>query len=165
MDNGLESFFIEDDGEDIKGTDFWQSKLEKQGELVFSIKGSTIRVLIPRSEFNVIDMAKRSKEIIISRGPLLDGETEYGYEILFHTGDIVKDSFLSYFENSFLDLLPDRLVGKDLKCDFWVQSDGVLGKTVSKPARYRIVEKLPYLKPWSDTDGKVHQDDFSGEEE
>lgn len=152
MDKELEAFFIEDHGEDIKATDFWKSKLEKQGELVFSPRGSTLRVLVPGSDSNVVAMAKRSMEIIISRGPLEDREGE-GYEVLFHTGrGLENDSFRIYYENCFLDLLSDSLIGKDLKCDFWVESNGLPVKAVSRPAKYREVETLPWLKPWSEKD-------------
>lgn len=139
---------IENNGPEIIRTNYWQSEYSSRGLFYLSINAGAFRLLVPDSWVQETGEWMTAKEIIISRGPWPEKGKLDALEILFE--DYSESPYVVHLASEQIDRLPldtdrDR---KDQpprwKFSVWTQK----GKILEFPCRYRIVKKLPFLKPW-----------------
>lgn len=134
---------IINDGKRIEQTNYWDTDHAKHGLLYLSWNASAARLLIPDPALSMINEMETTKRwVIISRGKM---ESQNGtidaLELLFD--DETDNPFALYMDTRQSDrLVPDE--HKPFTVDAWTRK----GLAASWPGRYRVVESLPYLKPW-----------------
>ena len=135
---------IKNSDQDILSTNFWESEWNRAGVFACSINAGAFRLLVPDPRRADIKEMQTGKEIIISKGTLLGRP---GYEFLFddHTDDPYS---IQLGQTQFIGFIPaDTEHGKVTMFSAWVRGPT---KVLEMPARFRVVKKLPYLKPWSE---------------
>jgi hypothetical protein len=135
---------VQNDGPNIVKTNYWLSEWNKKGIMACSLNAGDFRILLPDSMKNQVPEMKTGKEIIISKG-IYRGRK--AYEILFddHTSD---PYCLHMGDNQMVSLqVADSEQGKSLMVSVWVRGPK---KVLDMPARFRVVDNLPYLKPWGE---------------
>ena len=145
--NNPEYILIENDGPEIVSTNFWSSELAEKGYAYISTNARTIRLLVPpKMEPQITDM-KTAKELIISRGPHLGLKRDDMFEFLFE--DKTESPYMLIFSPGQFERLPNKADdGGDFTATIWVQgSDGESKCVCTLPCRYRVVPRLPWLKP------------------
>jgi hypothetical protein len=138
------SLRIANDNQDIISSNFWESGWNGAGIFACSINAGAFRLLVPDPRRADINEMQTGEEIIISKGTLLG---RLGYEFLFddHTDDPYS---IHLGENQFIGVIPANTEhGKAVMCSAWVRGPE---KVLEMPARFRVVKKLPYLKPWGE---------------
>lgn len=136
---------VVNDGQLIVSTNYWTSDYALNGVLFFSVNEGCVRLLLPNTVSQVLgdDVLTAATYVIISRGMLFGKE---GYEVLFEDG---SDSpfAIHTLVNQWDRVIPVVESGRtDIK--FAVYSQGLLVRTMA--ARFRVVRRLPYLKPWDE---------------
>lgn len=125
-------------GGDILYTNYFDSLQAKAGQIFVSWNASTARVLVPDAELWMINELHSVSECIISRGKMKGNDA---LELLFEDG---SDSPFVIFMG--MDQT-DRVItndGKSFMVAVWTRT----GKVAQWPGYYRVVKKLPCLKPW-----------------
>jgi hypothetical protein len=141
---------IENRGQQIVNTNYWDSPLAAEGKIFMSWNAGAARLLMPDSAKQVLREMRSAKHVIISRGPYL-GATELGvFEILFE--DFSDAPFMLLMAQEASDRTPPaHEQGEGITVSVWTRG----GQKLRKPGKYRVVDYLPCLKPWSETNGKV----------
>lgn len=139
---------IQNNETEIVSTNYWQTENAQRGLFYLSINAGTFRLLVPSIQESAIAEMATAKEVIISRGPWPDHGKYDALEILF------EDNSDSPFVIQILPEQADRLPldsdrdkqGQPPRWIFsiWTQD----GKKLARPARYRLVKKIPWMKPW-----------------
>lgn len=135
---------IENDNQIIRSTNFWETDWNQQGIFACSMNAGAFRLLVPDPRQLDIAEMRTSKEIVISKGQY---QGRPGFEFLFddHT---VEPYCIHMGANQFIGVIPaDSENGMAVTFSAWVR--GPL-KRIEMPARFRVVKKLPYLKPWGE---------------
>jgi hypothetical protein len=137
---------ISNDGPRIVETNFWETRFDRDGLMYLSINARALRLLLPRNlEEYLADMAS-AKLVILSR-PRNPGK--YAMEILFDDG--TDSPFALHLDTPQIDRLPppEDDGRADLECTVWTQPRrGVPHEALRRPAAYRVVPRLPWLKAW-----------------
>lgn len=133
----------------ITSTNFFASDHAKNGKLYLSVNAGAVRLLVPPAcESAIPDMAAAT-EVVVSRGPWPAAKGGDSLELLFEDG---TDSPFSVHldSNSFDRLPPAEDAGREWVCTVWVAHRGdVPRRAIEKPCWYRVVSRLPWLKPRS----------------
>lgn len=140
----MQTITIENNGADIVRTNYWLSEWNRKGIMAASLNGGDFRLLLPDKMKSQLAEMKTGREIIISKG-IYQGRK--AYEILFddHTDN---PYCLHIGDNQMISLqVADSEHGKSLMFSVWVRGPK---KMIDMPARFRIVDNLPYLKPWNE---------------
>jgi hypothetical protein len=139
--------FISNHGKLIESTNYWTSSYAQNGKVYFSVNAGCVRLLLPDSFSIDDDVLVGTKYIIISRGTLRGKDA---YEVLF------EDRSHNPFAIHTLVNQWDRLIAEteDGRSDiaFQVYQQGANGtpKLIKQwSARFRVVGRLPYLRPWT----------------
>jgi hypothetical protein len=132
---------IENNGPEIVSSNYWTSEYSAKGYVYLSINASAFRLLIPDNM--KIDGTLLAKEVIVSRGTWPDQGRADALELLFE--DYSDSPFCLHIGTEQVDRMPaDTDRNKSFIFSVWTFA----GKILEVPARYRIVKKIPYLKPW-----------------
>ena len=144
---GNDTIYVSNNGQMVDATNYWASSLAQNDKVFFSVNQRCVRLLLPAVEFLDDGVYAKTRYVIISRGIIQDMDA---YEVLF------EDGSSSPFAIHTVATQWDRLIArtddgrKDL-C-FHVYHQGADGKPEllhKWPARFRVVGRLPYLRPWA----------------
>lgn len=129
---------IENAGADIASTNYFETSNAKAGYYFVSWNASTARILVPDSLVGSLDEMRTGRICVISRGKL-DGID--ALEIMFD-----DDSEAPYALHLGLEQIDRSIVndGKPFRVAAWTSR----GKAGDWKGKYRVVNKLPCMKPW-----------------
>ena len=156
---------IVNDGRKILETDYFESDFAKMGLVYLSFNAGTCRVLLPDSYLDVLPEMAAAAKVIISMGPMHEGKFgEHMYveqrSQLLSDNPAIKSyevMFEDYSEAPFaihttVDMSDRLLVPRDHGQKLRVAVYTKRGKELGFTGRFRFVDQLPCLKPWSQTD-------------
>jgi hypothetical protein len=139
---------IENDGADILNTNYWETEHAARGFYFLSANAGAFRLLVPDSQIAETAEWLSAREVIVSRGTWPDAGKSDALEILFE--DYSESPYSIHLVSEQMDRMPldtdrDRK-GTPARWKFtaWSSKEKIL----ELPCRYRIVKKLPCLKPW-----------------
>lgn len=136
--------YIENDGQAIAGTDYWDSEMNTHGLIAISMNAGAFRILLPDSMADQVADMQTARDVIISKGKC---QGKQAYEILFDDHTDTPYSLL-LDARQFASLQPaDGEHGKDVRVSVWVKGPE---RVLDMPARFRVVRRLPCLKPWGE---------------
>lgn len=138
--------YIENKGQAILSTTYWDSPLAGAGMVFLSWNAGAARILIPDSQKAFVREMRSAKEVIVSRG---QWTTEQGprdaLELLFEDG--TEAPFAIHIVAEQTDrMIPEHQQGGGFVVAAWTRG----GMKQRWPGRYRVVESIPCLDPWSD---------------
>lgn len=137
---------IHNSGPLILSTNYWEHDMEREGLAYLSINDRALRLLLPRQLEEVIPDMATGKLVIASR-PRNPGP--YAIELLFEDG--TDSPYCVHLGAGQIDRLPlpEDDGREDLTCTVWIQPRrGEPHEALRRPAAYRVVPRLPWLKPW-----------------
>ncbi len=135
---------IENDGSNIRATNFWQTPFAAAGAFYLSVNANAFRLLVPDSQKAAIQEISTAREVIVSRGPWPAKSRADAIELLFEDG--TDTPFTLHFGVEQIDRLPlDSDAGHQLMFSAWTKGPV---KVLTRPARYRRVAAIPCLEPW-----------------
>jgi hypothetical protein len=137
---------ISNDGPLITATNYWEHDLERRGLAFVSLNARAFRVLLPRSlEITIPDMATgRLAVVSVPRNPC-----RYAMEIMLDDGS--ESPYCLHLSAGQIDHLPARKDDgrDDLEFTVWTRPRrGEPHEALRRPAAYRSVTTIPWLKPW-----------------
>ena len=133
---------IENSGQDIASTNYWTSEHARAGLLFLSINAGAFRLMVPASQESQIPEMRTATEAVVSRGPWPDRGLHDAFEVLFEDG--TDSPYSLHMSPEQLDRLPTSGARKSEHVfSIWTSA----GKQFECPCWYRIVERLPWLKP------------------
>lgn len=136
---------IENAGQRILKTNYWDSEHAEKGYFYLSWNAGAGRVLVPDSQKPALREMKTGKYVIVSRGPWPEQGGREGIELLFEDGS--DNPYCVHLVSEQCDrLIPDYQQGGGV--DIIVLTRG--GEKLRLPGKYRHVEKIPCLEPWSE---------------
>lgn len=139
--NKINFIQIQNNGPEIKSTNYWDLEHAKKGYFFLSINAGVFRLLIPDSQFEQIIEMMKAECVIISRGPWPEQEKADALEIMFE--DKSDSPYAIWIVPEQCDRLPlDSDVGKQKIFSAWTRS----GKAFEIPCYYRRVKQLPWMK-------------------
>jgi hypothetical protein len=133
---------IENDGQEILATNFFETSLATRGGCYLSANAGAFRLLVPPGQEELIDEIKTAREAIISRGPWPRmGQTE-AMEILFE--DDTDSPFSLQLGAPQVERFPlPEDEGREFVLTIWTAGPK---KQITLPAYYRRVDNIPCLK-------------------
>lgn len=139
---------IENHGPLITATNFWDLPEARLGKVIVSCNAGAFRVLLPvQHEPALADMATAG-ECLVSRGPWPAQRLADAFEILFDDG--TADPFALHLSpESFAGTTPIPAdAGKEWLLTVWTRPRrGKPHKALERPCWYRVVPRIPWLKP------------------
>lgn len=137
---------ISNDGPLITATNFWEHEYERGGKPYVSLNARAIRLLLPRSLESHLEQMSAGKLAIVSvpRNP-----SKYAMEIMLE--DETQYPYTFHLDARQIDHLPSREDDgrTDLEFTVWTQPRrGVPHEALRRPAAYRSVTTVPWMKPW-----------------
>lgn len=127
----------------ITASDYWQSEYAAHGKMIVSPNAGVIRCLMPPAIYPVLGELRAAEYAIVSRGPWQGRE---GLEILWedhsqepHAWHLTEDSCL---------LMPGDPGESQWVVACWIERRGQPHKALERPAHWRRVPHLPWLRPW-----------------
>jgi hypothetical protein len=139
----LMAFLIENNGPEILSSNFWDSD---KANFFLSINDGAARLLIPDSRIDEIRKMITGKLVILSRGPCWPQSNKDAIEIRFDDGSKTPYSIQLTTEQTD-DLVPSSIHGRNLTFSAWGKN---AIKIFERPARFRMVKRLPCLEAWND---------------
>jgi hypothetical protein len=141
---GLGMLVIENQGQTIARTNYWDSEGARHGVLYLSWNAGAGRLLVPDNQTHILRELKGASEVIVSRGTWREQGNRDALELLWEDGSD------SPFAIQLLAVQTDRLIpeshqGGGFVITVWTRA-GIKGRW---PGRYRVVESIPDLSPWS----------------
>lgn len=134
---------IENAGQKIVKTNYWQHEYAKAGKLYFTSNAGAVRMLIPGTMEQIIPEIKTGKKVILPRGHWPDYGREDAFEFMFE--DFSDSPYAIHVGTDQWDMIPkwDRKGGWVFAA--WTENEGCV---YEKRMRYRLVDKIPCMKPW-----------------
>jgi hypothetical protein len=132
---------IKNDGQEILSSNFWDSET---ASFFLSVNAGAARLLIPDSKIGEIGKMMKGNLVILSRGPCWPQADKDAIEIMFDDGSKTPYSIQLMAEQTD-DLIPASMHGKNFTFSAW-RKNAV--KTFERPARFRMVKRLPCLEAW-----------------
>lgn len=136
---------IENEGQKIKKSNYWDSEYAKTGKLYLSSNAGAFRLLAP--EDMAMDLQREcglANEALISLGTWPEAGKEKAAEILLEDGS--DSPYVLHLSVEQLDRWPDPADdGRQFTFTLWGRGPELLAEL---PARLRFVPSLPYLRPW-----------------
>jgi len=135
--------YIENDGQAIAATDYWESEMNARGLIAISMNAGAFRILVPDSMVSQVADMRTARDVIVSKGKY---QSRQAYEILLddHTDNPYS---LLLDARQFASLQPaDSEHGKEVRISVWVRGPQ---RVLDMPARFRVVRRLPCLRPWA----------------
>ena len=140
--------WVRNDGPRILETNFFTSDICRSGKFFVSINEGAIRLLLPdRWLANVLSEIRDSGYSIFTRAPALNMA-----EILFE--DETDSPYSLQFSENCMDRLPPIADDgrNDLTLSIWSgDSSGKVTCQRTMPCRFRVADRIPYLKRWEET--------------
>jgi hypothetical protein len=140
---------VENHGQLITATNYWELDLEREGKLYVSVNAGAIRVLVPRSHRQMIEEFRGAECAILSRGPWPQMGLPEAVEVLWE--DHSKNPFALHLSPSSFDLLPaEPPQGREWIISVWDNKKGKPHKAVERRCYWRRVPYIPWLKSWGE---------------
>lgn len=141
----LAMLIITNRGPELADTNYFDSEHAARGLFYLSWNAGVGRLLVPDASLPALKEMATAQYVIVSRGPWPEqGKTE-GIELLFE--DNSDSPYCLHLSVEQCDrLLPDLDQGGGFEIVAWARN----GKTKSWPGKYRKVEQIPCLDPWSE---------------
>ena len=138
---------IENDGQKILETNYWQTEYAQNGYFYLSINAGCYRLLIPKNNNSCLAEIETAKEVVISRGP--------GMGFMPPKADMLEILFEDHTESPYvINIGPEQVERFPSDADRgWKRIFHVYCGNHDKPALefekvyYRKVNKIPFLKP------------------
>ena len=135
-------FFIENEGQAVAGTDYWQSVQAQAGYVYLSWNAGAARLLVPDAAKHLLREMRGAEYVIISKGALHGRDA---LELVFEDGSDAP--FVIHMLSEQCDrLLPENNQGGGFVVTVWTRG----GNQLRYPGKYRVVENLPDVSPWSE---------------
>lgn len=139
---------IENAAQRILKTNYWDSEHARSGYFFLSWNAGAGRLLVPDAQKPILVEVRSARMVIVSRGPIADprtGGTRPALELLFEDG---SDSpyAIHIVEEQTDRNLPETNQGGGFLIAAWTRN----GLRQTWPGKYRAVEELPCLLPWSE---------------
>lgn len=135
---------FENQGQKIVRTNYWDSPAAKAGYFFLSWNAGAARLLVPDAMTSHVREMKGAKFVIVSRGRWAQHNREDALELLF------EDRSQSPYCLHLVKDQTDRLIPEeDQGGGFWVSVWTKRGEQLRFPGRYRQVETIPCLEPWT----------------
>lgn len=142
-----EMLYFENDGPIISRTNYFKSTYEKNNIVFLSWNANTARVLIPDGLKADLQEMCGTKQVIISRGYWTEMGVANAIELLFE--DESDNPYCIFLSPEQTDrVIPEAAQGGS--DNFFVSIYIRMGEKFRFPAKYRIVDTIPYLKPWKE---------------
>jgi hypothetical protein len=144
---------IENHGPLIVASNFWEPPECYEEKFFLSTNAGAFRLLVPRSQEPAVSEMATAREIIVSSGPWPAAGRDDGIELLFDDG--TETPFVLHVSVESLDRLPlDADAGREWIFSAWTapRRRGP-HKGLERPAWYRRVPRIPWLKPREETRG------------
>lgn len=140
---------IENHGPLVVATNYWETDAAKAGKVYCSCNAGAIRILLPASQKQLVNEMRPAKYVILSRGPWKAMRLADAVELLFE--DETESPFSMHLSNESFDLLPAQPeTGREWIISVWMRKDGKPKKVLERPCKWRMVEEIPCLEPWSE---------------
>ena len=138
---------IDNHGPLLVASNFWETEMEAAGKFYLSLNAGAFRLLVPRSQEPAVSEMATAREVIVSRGPWPAVGRDDGIELLFDDG--TDTPFELHFSVESLDRLPlDSDAGREWIFTAWTEPRRRgPHKSLERPAWYRRVPRIPWLKP------------------
>ena len=134
---------IENKGQAIARTNYWDSDHAKAGLFYLSWNAGAGRLLVPDSQKPMLREMRSAKYVIVSRGPWTDQGGRDTLELLFEDGSDAP--FVVHLVAEQCDrMIPEKDQGGGFVVTAWTQG----GEKFRLPGKYRVVNALPCLEPW-----------------
>ncbi|EOU0021616.1 hypothetical protein ACNERT_005202 [Escherichia coli] len=124
-------FFIENEGQAVAETDYWQSVQAQAGYVYLSWNAGAARLLVPDAAKHLLREMRGAEYVIISKGALHGRDAPFVIHMLSEQCD---------------RLLPENNQGGGFVVTVWTRG----GNQLRYPGKYRVVENLPDVSPWSE---------------
>jgi len=136
---------VSNQGQRIVSTNYWDMDQAKAGYFFLTWNAGAGRLLVPDSQKSALqEMKKVASEVIVSRGPWTDQGGRDALELLWEDGS--DSPYVIMLATEQCDrLIPDTDQGGGFVIAAWTRS----GIKQRWPGKYRIVDSLPCLQPWS----------------
>lgn len=140
------SLLIENDGQEIVATNFWETEMADKGAFYLSTNASAFRLLVPTQHAGEVAEFQSAKDIILTRGPWSNAQQHNAMEILFDDGS--DTPYALHLGQAQVDRWPlPEDAGRTLTFTAWILKDGKAHCAYRAECYYRTAPKLPYLKP------------------
>lgn len=130
----------------IVASTYFGSDLERAGKLWCSVSAGTIRVMIPASLRRMIDECRGARYVILSRGLSAELGSPEAIELLFE--DHTDTPFAIHLTADSFDMLPGEPIDGQWVLTMWHLKKGRPHMALTRPVKWRRVERIPWLKPW-----------------
>jgi hypothetical protein len=136
---------INNNGQAITSTNFWESETAKAGYCFLSWNAGAARLLLPDALLPAVREMKSAQYVIISKGPWHEQGGRDALEVLFEDGS--NSPYCVHLTMEQTDRsLPEDNQGGGLVVTVWTRS----GEELRLPGKYRTVRSIPCLDPWKE---------------
>ena len=130
-------------GQDIAGTNYWESELAAAGIFYLSWCAGAARLLVPDNQTYTLDEMRSAKSVVISRGPWTAQDGQDCLELLFEDHSIAPFAIqMSALQCSRMS--PDVVQKGTFPVIVWSRHR----KALQLPGNYRVVKSVPCLEEW-----------------
>lgn len=135
---------IRNAGQRILSTDYWDSEHAQRGLMYLSWNAGAARLLLPDAIKGELREMRGARYVIISRGAWHEQGGRDALELLFEDGS--DSPYVVHLVAEQTDrLLPEDNQGGGFSVTVWTRG----GEKLRLPGKYREVDALPCLEPWS----------------
>lgn len=139
----MKTITIENAGQRIVSTDYWDSDHAKAGFCFLSWNAGAARLMLPDTQKPMLRDMKTAGYVVISRGPWADQGGRDALELMFE--DESDSPFCLHLVAEQCDrMLPENNQGGGFVVTVWTRG----GEKLRLPGKYREVSALPCLDPW-----------------
>lgn len=135
---------IKNAGQRIIDTDYWDSEHAQRGLMYLTWNAGAARLLLPDAIKSELREMRGASCVIISRGPWHEQGGCDALELLFEDGS--DSPYVVHLVAEQTDrLLPEDNQGGGFVVTVWTRA----GQKLRRPGKYREVDGIPCLQPWS----------------
>jgi len=132
-------------GQAIESTNYWDTEHAQAGLFYLTWNAGAGRLLVPDPQKAAVREMRTAQYVIVSRGPWPDQGGRDALELLFEDGS--DSPYCLHLSAEQTDrLLPETDQGGGFVITVWTRG----GQKLRLPGKYRTVDVIPCLQPWSD---------------
>ncbi|TLS78280.1 hypothetical protein FE236_00530 [Mariprofundus erugo] len=139
----MKSITIGNKGRDIVSTNYFGTEMARNGLAFVSVNAGAFRLLLPQALESAVREMKTGQYAVISRGSMPELGQHDGIEIMFE--DHSDEPFALHMSPGQWDMMMGNAHNnRETTLDVWTES----GCQLSMPCYFRMVKKVPHLKPF-----------------
>lgn len=143
---------IDNHGLLITGTNFFRSEMAGAGKLYLSVNAGAFRLLVPPQLESIVSEMATGAVAVISRGPWPAAGRDDAIEVMLDDG--TENPWCVHLDTNSGDWgrVADTDAGREWIFTAWTQprrTGSRPHKALERPAYYRRVERLPWLRPYT----------------